>query len=689
MRTSACVFVVFALGCAGACSGGPASTPKPTAPTAVASASPSGVVAAEQTASCTPVKDGSPRSKGIEALAEGRGKAATVALRAAIEAHPEDLTAQVLLIAARKKQEKLSLDVEAGLRTAVPIPLQITKSSTFVDNAVEPRPGADAVRLKTISESKNLIVDVDDWLKKNGVSSPTLRPGPEDIPEHLPRTFQGVAIQQIHDHGDHQIGVFGAALVVGSPDSALVAFTLMNGPTGSAPPDFAQVVGSTLLVATRTYQSGSQPYTTLLAFDVNTGALKWASDRDVSNARTFAVTRDHVVVGFGGSAMPDNLFLIDLANGKTLQKLPIKSGPDLLLLKDDRLLVRSYDVDYAFGFSTPPAPRVAPALPSRKGASHALSAPARCALDAAVAASDARDVGKLQDAVHMLTREKADPLLVGAFEGTVKFFEQQQQKPALDLTMVSPTRVDEPAWEYRLTESAGPAPTGTAKLVKASSQQGGNPWIVRRGKYDPQKPWPIAPFEKGKLPPGARVDIPSQYGMNDLRVIIPSGDRLLLVYGGRYVAVIKGTETEAVFDLETFRHPPKVNPQWKEFAVGDVTYALAEGDTLYVANGGGSYAREMMGKKGFVSAFSISKKKLLWRSQPLVHGTGPFSITSDYLATGYGFTDEADNVFLLRKDTGAVAAKLPLESAPDEVSATGDRLRVFAYDRTYDIEVRR
>ncbi|MBL8741412.1 MAG: hypothetical protein JNK04_09970, partial [Myxococcales bacterium] len=108
---------------------------------------------------------------------------------------------------------------------------------------------------------------------------------------------------------------------------------------------------------------------------------------------------------------------------------------------------------------------------------------------------------------------------------------------------------------------------------------------------------------------------------------------------------------------------------------------------LFVANGGGSYAKEMDGKKGFMTAIDLKSGELLWRSAPLVHGSGPFVFWRDFLVTGYGFTAEPDTVFMLRRDTGEIAAKAPLKSAPDDMVLTGDHLRVEAYEHVHELEL--
>ncbi|MBK8942179.1 MAG: hypothetical protein IPM79_32375 [Polyangiaceae bacterium] len=633
---------------------------------------------------CGPALPGeSPRAKGLLALSSGKVTEAARHFEAAVREAPGDVASQVLLIASKKEQERRSLALEDALNQEKPTVLDINAKPT----APPSQPGdAAKVRLKIASESKNLVVDDADWFKDNGLRKVVSRPAQADVPEHLPRRHLGAPLTLLFDHGDHQIGVYNASIVVASPTSEPRTFSFSP---QLAWTEAAQVVGDSLLVVAQYHQSHNQR-SRLYSFELTSGKLRWASENDVMNAQTFAVTKDHVATGFGGTGVPDHVFWIDRATGSTLQKVALKSAPDHVQLKEGRLFVRTYDTNVVLDASSPMAAAPPATLPPRaESARAAWPDSARCAVERAIAATEARDQPKLAAAVEALQAEKIEASFAGAFDGALRFFEQQKARGGLDLATVKPVKMPAPPWDATVLEPAGPAPASTPKLVKLSTSKGGQPLVMRRGKYDPARPWIIPPVEKGKVPFGARGDIPSQYGLEDLRVIIPSGDRLLLVYGGRYLAVTRGDETEAIFDLETYRHPPKVSDQWKEFAVSDVTYAQVADGVVYVANGGGSYAKEMFGKKAFVSAISLSTKKLLWRSKPLVHGAGPFALTKDFLVTGYGFTDEPDNLFVLRRDTGAVAASMPLESAPDEVSINGDRVTVQAYAHSYEIELKR
>jgi hypothetical protein len=308
-----------------------------------------------------------------------------------------------------------------------------------------------------------------------------------------------------------------------------------------------------------------------------------------------------------------------------------------------------------------------------------------------VAAIDTRDPAALGRAIEGLKTAGAAPDVAGAFDGVHLFLEQQKSgAKAIDLTTVTPKRLPKPPWVYTLNRAATPAVTAKPRLVQRAVRDADPARDVRRraARIDPKKPFFLAPVAMGQLPPGARPDIPSSYGLETLRAANPGDDdRLVLVYGGRYVAVVKGSDTEAVFDVDAWRVPPRVSEDWKEFAVSDATFGVVEGSVLYLANGGGSYAREMFGSKGYVSAIDMKTGELLWRSQPLVQGGGSFDTFGDFLVTGYGFTGEGDFVYLLRKDTGQVVHKLPVKSAPTEIAVTGNQVHVETYDAAVDLEL--
>ena len=53
--------------------------------------------------------------------------------------------------------------------------------------------------------------------------------------------------------------------------------------------------------------------------------------------------------GYGFTAEPDFLFVLDMKTGEVVEKTKVKSGPEVILDKSGELYVRTYDHDYVFG----------------------------------------------------------------------------------------------------------------------------------------------------------------------------------------------------------------------------------------------------------------------------------------------------------------------------------------------------
>ncbi|MBX3201620.1 MAG: hypothetical protein KF894_26020 [Labilithrix sp.] len=101
--------------------------------------------------------------------------------------------------------------------------------------------------------------------------------------------------------------------------------------------------------ATRSYAKVSAGQTAYIsAIDIETGALAWRSAPLVANGNNFTLVRGAVVCGYGFTAEPDFVFVLDRATGATKQKIPVATGPDELVAKDSSVLVRTYDTDLVF-----------------------------------------------------------------------------------------------------------------------------------------------------------------------------------------------------------------------------------------------------------------------------------------------------------------------------------------------------
>lgn len=86
---------------------------------------------------------------------------------------------------------------------------------------------------------------------------------------------------------------------------------------------------------------GQNAYIT--AIDLKTKKRLWRSRALVANARTFVVDGEYLVTGYGFTAEPDFLYLLDRRTGRVVERLALPSAPDRITRRGDRLTVRTYD----------------------------------------------------------------------------------------------------------------------------------------------------------------------------------------------------------------------------------------------------------------------------------------------------------------------------------------------------------
>lgn len=97
-----------------------------------------------------------------------------------------------------------------------------------------------------------------------------------------------------------------------------------------------------------TYAESSPHNAYMLAVNLPEKKLLWKSQPLVSNARNFVILEDVILCGYGFTAEPDYIYQLDLASGKVIDRMPLQSMADYLILKDSVLYVRTYNTDYTF-----------------------------------------------------------------------------------------------------------------------------------------------------------------------------------------------------------------------------------------------------------------------------------------------------------------------------------------------------
>ncbi len=79
------------------------------------------------------------------------------------------------------------------------------------------------------------------------------------------------------------------------------------------------------------------------AIDLRSRKLLWRSAALVANARTFVVTDDVIVSGYGFTAEPDFVYALDRKTGTVVGRAAVPNAPERIRLHGDRLTVRTYD----------------------------------------------------------------------------------------------------------------------------------------------------------------------------------------------------------------------------------------------------------------------------------------------------------------------------------------------------------
>jgi hypothetical protein len=154
---------------------------------------------------------------------------------------------------------------------------------------------------------------------------------------------------------------------------------------------------------------------------------------------------------------------------------------------------------------------------------------------------------------------------------------------------------------------------------------------------------------------------------------------------GRYLVVRRGEQISGPFDFAAYREPPKSKDS---FTAMDTLWAEAREDTLFVSHAHATYAASSHGDNAYVTALSLPEGALRWRSKALVSNSRECLLLELALVCGYGFTDESDNVFVLRASDGEIVQRLKVDSGPEQFVLKDGSIHLRTYDTDYVLGIR-
>ena len=113
---------------------------------------------------------------------------------------------------------------------------------------------------------------------------------------------------------------------------------------------YAKVVDGILYVeiSHMGYASEGPDHAYIIAIDMNTNKMIFRSEPLMANGYNFKIVDDTIICGYGFTAEPDYIYLLDRYTGKTVQQIPVRSAPYVFELVGDTLYVATYNTAYEF-----------------------------------------------------------------------------------------------------------------------------------------------------------------------------------------------------------------------------------------------------------------------------------------------------------------------------------------------------
>jgi hypothetical protein len=227
------------------------------------------------------------------------------------------------------------------------------------------------IRLEKVAESANKIVDEEAWFSDNELHLESSKTVPSDVAGEI----DGHKLVKAIPGEDHLSLVYtddrdeGRYLVLWSMKNRRYEYGFDFGNYLLAPGD-AEVEEQAITQAIdwvvvkehilyishshKTYADSSRGLNAYItAIDLNTRRVLWRSDPLVSNAVNFVVIGNTIISGYGFTAEPDYLYMLDTSNGKLIERITLRTDPQYIIHKDDRIFVRTYNTDYIFRVITP------------------------------------------------------------------------------------------------------------------------------------------------------------------------------------------------------------------------------------------------------------------------------------------------------------------------------------------------
>ena len=238
-----------------------------------------------------------------------------------------------------------------------------------------------SISLKQLSVTPNQITDEDNWFAKNELNTECITYSffgyKSDLPENqekkglFPNTIFGIYhiiyAEEYKDYWavyyaerDGYVGVKALSLYDKRLNNiATIDFSAFNYAPRIKEGDEdyvfqtisqAHLVGDILYIqhGHNTYASSSYNQNAYIsAINITNGNILWTTKPLTCNS-TFVILDNCILCGYGFTAEPDYLYVLDINTGARLKQYKVAKAPEILIVKDNLLYVRTYNKDYVF-----------------------------------------------------------------------------------------------------------------------------------------------------------------------------------------------------------------------------------------------------------------------------------------------------------------------------------------------------
>lgn len=202
------------------------------------------------------------------------------------------------------------------------------------------------ISLQLLSQKTNQIIDTEEWFAEKGLEQPGFPYSDGTYiyetwgPDNYNTYILAITNQQTGEITEYDFSEYRYADTYVQEDFAYICQRII----------YAQIKDNVLYVATghSTYAESCPQNAYVTAIDLTTDQVLWKTEPLTCNSDSFVVTDQYLICGYGFTAEPDSLKIVDIGNGKVVSEIPVKSGPDYIILKDGKLFVRTYDTDYVY-----------------------------------------------------------------------------------------------------------------------------------------------------------------------------------------------------------------------------------------------------------------------------------------------------------------------------------------------------